>query len=312
MNIKFKNNIKDIILIIGPTSSGKTDLSIYLKDIFYNHIELISVDSALIYRDMNIGTDKPDKYTLLKFPYKLINIKDPSQSCSVYEFCNYLYYEIDNILKLNKIPILVGGTMFYFKYFLNEFSIFNKNDFIKENIISYIKKYNINNIYDFIKINKNINININDYNRIIRYMEICLSNSNKKLIKFKYNINKFFILKEKRILKKKIKFRFYKMLDIGLENEVKCLFDRKDLNINMQSIKCIGYNEMWMYIDNKISYKEMINLSINSTINLLNNQFSYIKKWNDCIFIDNDILSKKILVNKIIEIINKKINLRLK
>jgi len=101
---------------MGPTVCGKSKFAIYLRK--YLPIEIISVDSALIYRDMNIGTDKPNPIDLKNHPHRLLNIKDPHEIYSAAEFRRDALKEISDILKIGKIPLLVGGTMFYYQVLL--------------------------------------------------------------------------------------------------------------------------------------------------------------------------------------------------
>ena len=101
------------VLLMGPTATGKTDLAISLCDRF--PCDVISVDSALVYRGMDIGTAKPDAETLACTPHRLIDIRDPEESYSAGEFVRDAYREMDEILAAGRIPLLVGGTMMYFR-----------------------------------------------------------------------------------------------------------------------------------------------------------------------------------------------------
>lgn len=135
-NINSNQEKKPIIFfLMGPTGCGKSAFSIYLRK--YLPIEIISVDSALIYRDMNIGTDKPNIFDLKQHPHRLLNIKDPSETYSAVEFRKDALREILKILKIGKIPFLVGGTMFYYKTLL-----YGISDLPKSN--TEIRKYLLN------------------------------------------------------------------------------------------------------------------------------------------------------------------------
>ncbi|BFR92781.1 tRNA (adenosine(37)-N6)-dimethylallyltransferase MiaA [endosymbiont of Pachyrhynchus infernalis] len=279
-----KFNKIPILFIIGHTASGKTKLSFKLSNLF--PIKLINSDSTLIFRDMNIGTSKPNKEELIKYPYKIIDIRDPIQKYSVLDFCRDSITSIYEILLCNKIPTFVGGSMFYIKTLLNGINLYS-NLFINFNIkksINDINIYKIKNLY--FKLNKN-NLNINNNKIIYKYIEnYFLIKNNSKFIGLNNISNKLFdiyqiiiINEDKTNINKKIKFRFYKMIDDGFENEVLNLFNRGDLDYNKQSIKSIGYKQMWDYFSNKISYKDMINNSIKSTINLYKKQINWINNW---------------------------------
>ncbi len=315
MNINnYKNNI---FCILGPTGIGKTLIAMELCKLL--PINIISVDSGLIYKELNIGTAKPTFNELKLFPHSLINILDPRDSYSVNKFFIDVKNEIYNILNVNKkIPLLVGGTMMYYNVLFNGlYKLPGSNKYIRKYINMLFNKYNNKYVYNLLyKIDKEsaINIHYNDKYRIIRNLEIFfLTNKNlsfhKKISKLylNFNINKIIILpSNKEILIKNIKKRFYKMLDLGFENEVLKLYNRGDLNINMPSIKCIGYKQMWLYIEKKISYSDMINLSIKNTIFLIKKQITWLKKWPDSYIIILDNYKK--CINKIFNFINKLIN----
>lgn len=297
--IKYKNYYNDIVIfLMGPTASGKTKLAIEIKKYF--PIELISVDSALIYRDMNIGTSKPSFNQLLNHPHHLINIKDPSESYSV---INFYYDAIDSINKVinkGKIPLLVGGTMLYYKILLNGFSNLPiSNRTVRDNIYNYASKfgskklYNILSKIDPIYSNK---IHSNDLLRIVRALEVFFISGKKVSELYKYNYRFFpykilqvaIIPDDRNKLHKIIKIRFEKMLADGFENEVRSLFLRGDLNSNLPSMKCVGYRQMWNYITKKISYDEMIYRSICSTRQLAKRQITWLRKWKNLKFIKNN------------------------
>ncbi len=282
-----KNNI---FCIVGPTSIGKSNISIELCKSF--PFEIISVDSALIYKYMNIGTDKPSCDILNIYPHRLINIIDPKDIYSVNNFFFDVKKHLYDIIYIKKkIPLLVGGTMMYYNVLFNGLFILPPNNYkIRKYINILFNKYGNKYVYNILKnIDYNIskNIHYNDKYRIIRNLEIFIS-SGKKITelknKFKYNLNynfiKILILFDKNIdFRKNIKYRFLNMLENGFEKEVYFLYKRKDLNINKPSIKCIGYKQMWLYFDNKLKYKDMINNSILETIYLVKKQLQWIKKW---------------------------------
>ncbi len=308
-----KKEISKIFCILGPTNIGKSFISMELSNFF--PLEIISVDSGLIYRYMNIGTDKPSKEQLNKVPHKLIDILDPKECYSVSNFFLDVKREVNLILNINRnIPLLVGGNMMYYNVLFNGlFELPESNNkmriYIKmiNNFYGSRYLYNILNEIDF---NYAKLLHYSDTYRIMRALEVfgisgkkisILKRSKKKL---NFNIIKFVILpKNKNILINSINNRFIRMLKNGLEEEVYNLYTRGDLNINMPSIKCIGYKQMWLYFQNKISYLDMINSSIGSTICLMKKQFTWINKINNSYFIYLD--SYKSCVNKIVNLIKK-------
>ncbi len=288
MNSLYKN----IFCILGPTGIGKSLISMKLCDLL--PLEIISVDSALIYKYLNIGTCKPSEQELIKYPHKLINILDPKEIYSVSSFFFDVINEIKNIYYNNKIPLLVGGTMMYYNILFNGLYILPKGNFYLRKYIDLLfNKYGSIYLYNLLyKIDylSSIKIHYNDKFRIKRNLEIFLSTKknvtyfkkNKKKKLNNINIYKIIILPNNKFdLINSIKNRFYNMLNIGFEDEVLWLYNRGDLNINMPSIKCIGYKQMWMYIQNKISYNKMIDDTINKTIYLIKKQYSWLKKWKN-------------------------------
>ncbi len=284
------NNDIKVFCILGPTGIGKTLMIMELYNLLPFPIEIISVDSGLIYKEMNIGTAKPSLKELSIYPHKLVNILDPKKSYSVSDFFYDVNKEIYCAFLNKKIPILVGGTMMYYNVLFNGlYDIPNINNNIRNYVTNLFKKYDCKSIYKFfrkIDYNSAKNIHFNDKYRIIRNLEVYFS-TNKNMSFYKknkifanFNIYKIIILnKDKNKLFLNIKNRFLNMLNIGFEEEVKSLYNRKDLNINMSSMKRIGYNQMWLYFDKKISYKQMISLSIKNTNFLVKKQITWLKKW---------------------------------
>ncbi len=284
------NNDIKVFCILGPTGIGKTLMIMELYNLLPFPIEIISVDSGLIYRDMNIGTAKPSKKELFIYPHKLVNILDPKQSYSVSNFFYDVKKEIYCAFLNKKIPVLVGGTMMYYNVLFNGlYDIPSINSNIRNYITNLFNKYDCKSIYNFFKkidYDSAKNIHFNDKYRIIRNLEVFFSTKKnmsfykKKKVFIEFNIYKIIILyKNKNKLFLNIKNRFLNMLNIGFEKEVRNLYNRKDLNINMSSMKRIGYNQMWLYFDKKISYKQMINLSIKNTNYLVKKQITWLKKW---------------------------------
>ncbi|WP_367672803.1 tRNA (adenosine(37)-N6)-dimethylallyltransferase MiaA [Buchnera aphidicola] len=275
---------------MGPTASGKSNLAMKLRK--YLPIELISVDSALIYRYMNIGTAKPNCLQLLKHPHRLVDCKDPSDFYSAAEFRLDALREIEDILYSGKIPLLVGGTMFYYNILLNGISHLPKSNFhLRKRILSSNIYNKSNYLYNYLfKIDSESckNIHPNDSQRLLRALEICLITGKKfselnkiKNHRFPYKLIQFAHIPDKKYLHYKIKSRFYKMLHQGLELEVKSLFYRTDLNINLPSMRCIGYRYMWLYLSNMITYHEMIVKSLSATRKLVKRQMTWIRNWKN-------------------------------
>ncbi|QCI22992.1 tRNA (adenosine(37)-N6)-dimethylallyltransferase MiaA [Buchnera aphidicola (Macrosiphum gaurae)] len=312
-NINIYKKKPIVIFLMGPTACGKSHLAIYLRK--YLPIELISVDSTLIYRGMDIGTDKPNFSDLSSHPHRLLNIKDPIEQYSAAEFQKDVLKEIDDIIKLGKIPCLVGGTMFYYNTLLHGLSILPPSN-IK------IREFLLQNSHDKNFLHKKLElidpisasrIHKNDFQRLLRALEVFYL-SGKSLTELKehnnyqlpYNIFQFAIMPpDKEWLNNKIERRVKKMLILGFQKEVEILFLRGDLHINLPSIRSIGYRQMWEYLEYKNSYQEMFNKIIYATRKLAKHQLTWLKKWKNL----NKILYHPIpdiLVQNILNILKKK------
>ncbi len=313
----FKNIYnKNVFCILGPTGIGKSFISMELCNLF--PLEIISVDSVLIYKYLDIGTAKPSKKELIKYPHKLINILDPKEYYSVNNFFYDVKKEINCIFIKNNIPFLVGGSMMYFNVLFNGlYNLPKTNINIRKYINLLFKNYGNKYVFNILKkvdLLSSKKIHYNDKYRIIRNLEIFfiskksvsfLKKKNKNKLNFKFH--KIILLpSNKNVLYKIIKNRFYNMLNLGFENEVLYLYNRGDLNINMTSIKSIGYKQMWLYIQNKISYNQMIEYTINSTFHLIKKQIVWLKKWFNSYIIEVD--NYKNCIKKIYNYINKIIN----
>lgn len=309
-------NKKKIIFIMGHSNSGKTKLSLKIND--FLPIEIINVDSTAVYKNLNIGTNKPSKKQLKKIKHHLINIKEIKEIYSAGEFFYDANKAIINILNLNKIPILVGGTMLYFKILLNGLSplLPKANYKIRKKIENLSNVIGWHNIYKRLKeidYESWKKIHPNDHNRIIRTLEIFLI-TNKKMTqinkglkkKIPYKIIQFaFKPLNKNTLHLKINERLEKMLKLGLEKETKKLFFNKNININSPSINSIGYKQMLSYISGDISHEKMKNKIIDATKKLIKHQITWLKKWKNINWIDNKPENFNNEITKIINIIKK-------
>ncbi|EPZ00459.1 tRNA (adenosine(37)-N6)-dimethylallyltransferase MiaA [Mannheimia haemolytica] len=277
------------LFLMGPTASGKTDLAIALRQEL--PIEVISVDSALIYKGMDIGTAKPSKEELALAPHRLIDILDPAESYSAMNFHADALREMADITAQGKIPLLVGGTMLYYKALLEGLSPLPSADpAIRAEIESRAAQHGWATLHqELVKIDPiaGARINPNDSQRINRALEVFYI-SGKTMTELTaqqgealpYNILQFAIAPQDRaVLHQRIEQRFHKMIELGFEEEVKRLFLRKDLHINLPSIRCVGYRQMWEYLQGDISLDEAIFKGICATRQLAKRQITWLRGW---------------------------------
>ncbi|MEC9428987.1 MAG: tRNA (adenosine(37)-N6)-dimethylallyltransferase MiaA, partial [Pseudomonadota bacterium] len=269
--------------------------------------EVISVDSALVYKGMDIGTAKPTQEEQEGVVHHLIDIIDPAESYSVSQFVNDTNALIGDILARGKVPILAGGTMMYFNALINGISPLPKSDEkIRNEITQQAQRLGWSKLHDELRGVDPISgerIHPNDPQRITRALEVYRS-TGKTLThwqqqegeKCPYNIAQFAIAPADRaVLHERIATRFDLMLEQGFENEVVKLYERSDLHEDLPSIRSVGYRQMWQYLDGQLSYAEMRERGIIATRQLAKRQLTWLRGWEQVTWLDtfaNDNLTK--------------------
>ncbi len=278
------------ICIMGPTASGKTQLAVDIAERL--SVEIISVDSALVYKGMDIGTAKPEAEILKRVPHHLIDICDPSEAYSVGKFVQDAIRLIDEIKSRNAIPFLVGGTMLYFWALQKGISELPQSDLVlRESLdleakeIGWAALHQRLESVDPVSANR---INPNDSQRIQRALELYL-NTGKTLtehLQAQGNsnidcqfVNVVLMPPDRASLHQKIALRFDQMLEKGFLNEVQCLYGRGNLNASMPSIRTVGYRQAWQYLEGEMDYESMREKSIIATRQLAKRQFTWLKRW---------------------------------
>lgn len=277
------------IFLMGPTASGKTDLAIQLRQ--HLPIEVISVDSALIYRGMDIGTAKPSKAELALAPHRLIDICDPAESYSAANFRTDALREMQEISAQGKIPLLVGGTMLYYKALLEGLSpLPSADEKVRSEIEAKAALIGWGGLHQELSKIDPISaqrINPNDSQRINRALEVFYLTGKtlteltaQKGEALPYDILQFAIAPEQReVLHLRIEQRFHKMIELGFQQEVEKLYRRPDLNENLPSIRCVGYRQMWEYLRGDYDHDEMVFRGICATRQLAKRQITWLRGW---------------------------------
>ncbi|WP_334059606.1 tRNA (adenosine(37)-N6)-dimethylallyltransferase MiaA [Alteromonas sp. S005] len=294
-----------VIAIMGPTASGKTGLALDIAAQVDS--EVISVDSALVYKGMDIGTAKPTQEEQAGVVHHLIDIIDPADSYSVSQFVNDTNGLIGDILARGKVPILAGGTMMYFNALINGISPLPKsNEKIRDDITQQAQRLGWSKLHDELRGVDPISgerIHPNDPQRITRALEVYRSTGKtltywqqQKGEKCPYNIAQFAIAPTDRaVLHERIATRFDIMLEQGFEKEVLKLYERSDLHEELPSIRSVGYRQMWQYLDGQLSYAEMRERGIIATRQLAKRQLTWLRGWEQVTWLDtfaNDNLLK--------------------
>ncbi|HHL2558676.1 TPA: tRNA (adenosine(37)-N6)-dimethylallyltransferase MiaA [Yersinia enterocolitica] len=286
------------IFIMGPTASGKTALSIALRQRL--PVELVSVDSALIYRGMDIGTAKPSAEELALAPHRLIDIRDPAESYSAADFRKDALKEMADITAAGRIPLLVGGTMLYFKALLDGLSPLPSADpQVRQRIEQQAALLGWEVLHQQLAEIDPVaaaRIHPNDPQRLSRALEVFFI-SGKTLTELTkisgetlpYRVHQFAIAPVSReLLHQRIELRFHQMLDAGFETEARALFDRGDLHTDMPAIRCVGYRQMWSYLSGEIDYDEMVYRGICATRQLAKRQMTWLRGWGSVQWLDSD------------------------
>jgi tRNA dimethylallyltransferase len=280
-----------VITLRGPTASGKTDIAISL--IKQLPIEIVSVDSVMVYRGLNIGSAKPNDQILDQFPHHLINISNPEKNYSLGKFFKDVNKAIQVIIEKKKIPILVGGTMMYFNILSKGLSnLPSSDDEIRKKIehqaeaVGWPELHKKLSEVDPLSATK---IKPNDKQRIQRALEV-IELTGKPLSKFfkdqkkteDYNFfNISLFPKNRDRLYQRINSRFSEMLNDGLVDEVKGLLESTNLNSSNNSMKSIGYREICVFLENKSSLKEAEHNATMATRRLAKRQITWLRSIKD-------------------------------
>ncbi|MBY0378845.1 MAG: tRNA (adenosine(37)-N6)-dimethylallyltransferase MiaA [Burkholderiales bacterium] len=275
---------------MGPTASGKTALALELINNY--PIEIISVDSALIYKDMNIGTAKPTTSELSSVTHHLIDIITPLESYSVAQFLTATSQIIRDVIARNKSPVLVGGTMMYYNALLNGISILPEANFeIRNQLEQRIQINGLNTLYNellLIDSSSAQRININDKQRIIRALEVYyISGIQLSELQKQNHVNLLsdisflplaIIPNDRSLLHERINQRSVNILSNGFIEEVAQLREIYPyLTANHTAMRCVGYSEVWQYLDGIIELEELYNKVMASTRQLAKRQITWLR-----------------------------------
>ncbi len=296
------------IFLMGPTASGKTDLALQLADAL--PCEIISVDSALIYRGMDIGSAKPNAEILQKYPHHLIDILDPAQSYSAAQFRDDALQAMADITARGRIPLLVGGTMLYFKALTEGLAAMPSADpEVRARLEQQAASEGWAALHTELQRIDPVSaqrIHPNDPQRLLRALEVWhISGQTMTQLRAKqslekqqllasngahlpYNVATFAIAPQQRsVLHERIAQRFQQMLEQGFIAEVEALRQRGDLHIDLPSIRAVGYRQAWAYLDGEYAYDDMIERGIIATRQLAKRQFTWLRSWDDVEWLDS-------------------------
>ncbi|MFI8745596.1 tRNA (adenosine(37)-N6)-dimethylallyltransferase MiaA [Pseudomonas sp. NPDC077186] len=285
---------------MGPTAAGKTDLALELARVL--PCDLISVDSALVYRGMDIGTAKPDKAVLAEFPHALIDIRDPAESYSAAEFRVDALAAMAESAARGRIPLLVGGTMLYYKALLEGLADMPSADpAVRAELEARAAVEGWEALHRELAAvdpESAARIHPNDPQRLTRALEVYrvsgLSMSEHRQRQaagggqLPYTVAQLAIAPAQRqVLHARIAQRFQTMLEQGFVEEVEALRRRSDLHAGLPSIRAVGYRQVWEYLDGRLSRAEMVERGVIATRQLAKRQFTWLRGWDDLHWLDS-------------------------
>jgi tRNA dimethylallyltransferase len=285
------------IFLMGPTASGKTGVAVELAQTL--PVEIISVDSALVYRDMDIGTAKPDAATLARAPHHLIDIIDPTGSYSSAAFRRDALALMADITARGKIPLLVGGTMLYFKALREGLSPLPVADAaVRAELDAVIAEHGIADLHRqlaAVDAETAARLSPNDTQRIQRAMEIyrLTGKPMSELLKHQeeaalpYRITSIALIPSDRsVLHRRIATRFKQMLEAGLIEELQDLRNKYALHPELPSMRCVGYRQGWQYMEGEITAAQFLETGIVATRQLAKRQLTWLRSMPENIEID--------------------------
>ncbi len=290
------------IFMLGPTASGKTDLALHLVELL-PVLEVISVDSAMVYQGMDIGTAKPSAVILSKVPHHLIDIRKPGDIYSVADFVTDALDLMRSISSKGKVPLLVGGTMLYFKSLLTGLAalpeVFPE---VRDKVRSLAREEGGKAVYAALKLVDPVSaarLHPNDTQRITRALEVCwqtsepfsswlyrhsgqqtLSLTEQIYEQFEFEVLSLGILPLNRAkLHEVIEARFKTMLELGFLEEVRRFYHEGQLSLALPSMRCVGYRQAWEYLAGEWDYNTMVAKALAATRQLAKRQLTWLKTW---------------------------------
>ena len=292
-------SLPPIVCLMGPTASGKTELAISLVESL--PMDIISVDSVMVYRGMDIGSAKPDAETLARAPHRLIDICDPAEAYSAARFRDDALREVAEIATQGRIPLLVGGTMLYFRALLHGLSLLPSADAeIRARLEEEAEMEGWASLHRRlagVDPEAAARIHPNDPQRIQRALEVYevtgtslteLQRTQQNDTPFPYEVIKLAVAPADRtILHERIARRFELMLQQGLIEEVEALRQRGDLHLDMPALRAVGYRQVWEYLSGNLNYEEMVERGIIATRQLAKRQFTWLRSEPDLTLLDS-------------------------
>jgi len=278
-----------VLCLMGPTACGKTELAIELVEQL--PVDIISVDSVMVYRGMDIGTAKPDAATLAIAPHRLIDIRDPANPYSAAQFRDAALRHIKEVHATGKIPLLVGGTMLYFRALLQGLSTLPVADeIVRAQLMVEAQEKGWDALHRRLaKIDPEAakRIHKNDAQRLQRALEVYeltgqplsrLQRCTEGGLDETYQVVKLVLMPQNRkLLHGQIEARFQAMLQQGFIEEVEGFYARGDLNESLPAMRSVGYRQVWQYLDGKLGKAQLLEKGVAATRQLAKRQITWLR-----------------------------------
>ena len=288
-----------VIFLMGPTGSGKSHLALKLAKRLA--IEIVSVDSALVYRGLDIGTAKPNPAIRRRVPHHLIDICDPAERYSAARFRDDALDAIDAIAERGRLPVLVGGTGLYFRSLEKGIAALPAADpVIRRNLQTELDQHGSTHLHArlaAIDPEGAERIHRNDPQRLIRALEVhALTGQSisrlwraRALVALPHPVIKFVLVPAERgVLHGRIAARFHAMVERGLVNEVRNLKRRTDLSLQNPALRSVGYRDVWRYLERQLSRDQMLERGVIATRQLAKRQLTWLRQEADCKWLDSE------------------------
>jgi tRNA dimethylallyltransferase len=294
MTMSDRSAARAVLSLMGPTATGKTDLALALAERL--PVALISVDSAMVYRGLDIGTAKPAAETLARHPHALIDVRDPVERFSAGDFVAAAESAVKAAHAADRLPLLVGGTMLYFRSFKTGMARLPPiaSD-VRDALAERLKQDGLVALYDELaRVDPAAAAGIHPHNpqRILRALEVYwqtgrplsafwrqdadagpVRRNGWRLIEFALD------MRDRDELHARIDVRFRQMLERGFVEEVAQLRTRGDLSADMPSMRAVGYRQVWNYLDGRGSYEDMCLRGTAATRQLARRQLTWLRRW---------------------------------